>query len=327
MLSIIVVVGLVLGGLYFQSSGGVKGVVENKPENRKVKIGYVKVLQALPLIIAQNQGYFKEADIEVEATSFDVPSLFVDAVASNQIDATAYTAATGILSSLEEKSPGRFKVFGGSYADSSYPADFLVTRSDLDINKVSDLKGKKVGVVAGPQFKAMFEQILVTNGLNTNDAVRVELSFADLVPSLKAKSVDAILGVDPAGTIAVSGGFGKRVEVSPISRALGGQFWGGMSVFTTKFINENPALAKDIIKVFDKSIKFINENNQEARKIAAKELAIPEPVALSAGYQNFKNVSSLTSGDKSQINKLLVAFKERGTISKELKIEDLLYNL
>ncbi len=44
----------------------------------KVKIGYLPAAQALPVFVAMEKGYFKEAGLDVEAVKFDAPNQIID---------------------------------------------------------------------------------------------------------------------------------------------------------------------------------------------------------------------------------------------------------
>ncbi len=101
----------------------------------------------------------------------------------------------------------------------------LVAAKDLPIAKVSDLKGKKVGVARGGAQELLLLAELSKAGLTWADAPGkdvqlVYLPFADLNQALLQKQIAAMCQSEPQSSQAINKGFGKEV-LKPYDTPLG----------------------------------------------------------------------------------------------------------
>ena len=112
----------------------------------------------------------------------------------------------------------------------------IVTRKDLNISKVSELKGLKVANQTGSSVGNIFVDIIAPNaGLKKGDFQEVRMNVNDMVAALVAKTVDAMVNVEPYNQIAVADGIGSSImDFSSVDR---------MPVFmaaTPDFVDKNP---------------------------------------------------------------------------------------
>jgi NitT/TauT family transport system substrate-binding protein len=310
-ISAIVIIALLVTFTSFQSSTA-------KLETNKVKIGYVPVAQSLPLYFALEKGYFKEAGLEVEPVKFEAPNLYVDAMISNQIDFSANSLATGIMSIVETKNPSKFQVFGTNYTDVNNPADVVVIPKDSEAQSFTDLKGKTCVTLAGPQFKTIFTKLAKDAGLKASeqgkggDVFYKELPVTELVTALASKTADCIVGLEPAGTVAVNKGIGKLLGTSPIAQAFGGKFYGGISAVNTAFKTKNPTTTQKVIEIMDIATKEVQAEPNTARQYLPKYLGIPAELANSMKIPVFRSSTEMNESDFVGIDNLLNEFQAQG---------------
>jgi NitT/TauT family transport system substrate-binding protein len=289
-----------------------------KLETTKVKIGYVPVSQSLPLYLALEKGYFTAAGLDVEPVKFEAPNLYVDAIVSGQIDFSANSLATGIMSIVEAKNPGTFQIYGTNFADVNNPADVIVIPKDSTAQSFADLKGKTCVTLAGPQFKTIFTKLAKDAGLKASeqgkggDIFYKELPVTELVTALGSKTADCIVGVDPAGTVAVNKGIGKLLGTSPISQAFGGKFYGGLSAVNTIFKTKNPTTTSKVVEIMDKATAEIQKDPQAAKQFLQKYLGIPAELANEINIQHFRSFTDLDESDFVGIDNLLNEFQAQG---------------
>jgi NitT/TauT family transport system substrate-binding protein len=302
-----------------------------KLETSKVKIGYVPVSQSLPLYLALEKGYFKEAGLEVEPIKFEAPNLYVDAMVSGQIDFSANSLATGIMSIVETKNPGTFQIYGANYADVSNPADVVVIPKDSEAQSFTDLKGKTCVTLAGPQFKTIFTKLAKDAGLKASeqgkggDIFYKELPVTELVTALGSKTADCIVGIDPAGTVAVNKGVGKLLGTSTISQAFGGKFYGGISAVNTAFKSKNPTTTSKVVEIMDKATAEIQKDPQGSKQYLPKYLGIPAELANNMKVQSFRSSIDLDESDFVGIDNLLSEFQAQGVYPNKPDFRKLKY--
>jgi ABC-type nitrate/sulfonate/bicarbonate transport system substrate-binding protein len=112
----------------------------------------------------------------------------------------------------------------------------VVTRKDLNITKVSELKGHKIANQTGSSVGNIFMDIVAPKaGLKKGDFQEVRMNVNDMVAALSSKTVDAMVNVEPYCEIAVAEGIGTSImDMSSIDR---------LPVFmaaTPDFVDKNP---------------------------------------------------------------------------------------
>jgi NitT/TauT family transport system substrate-binding protein len=302
-----------------------------KIETNKVKIGYLATNNSIPVYVAQEKNYFKDAGLDVELVKFEAPNLFVDAMVGGQIDLSAPSLATGIMSIVESKTPGKFQIFGANYTDINNPADVIIVPKDSTATSFGDLKGKTCGTIPGPQFKTIFTKLAKDAGLKAaesgkeGDVFYKEFPVTELVASLGSKAVDCVVGLEPAGTVAISKGIGKTLGISPYSSSFGGKWYGGISAVNTSFVAKNPVTTTKAVKAIDRAITEIQKDPILARQYLPKYLGVPAEVATNMKIPAFRSSTDMGELDFQGLDNFLGEFQAQGIYPIKPDFRKLIY--
>lgn len=140
-----------------------------------------------PIIIAQEKGFFADADLEVEVVAPADPSDPPKLVAAGKADyAISYQPQLHLQ--VHEGLP--LTRVGTLIAT---PLNCLMVKADGPVQQLSDLKGKKIGYSVSGVEDALVGQILKTAGLGMADVEMVNVNWS-LSPALIAGQVDATIG-------------------------------------------------------------------------------------------------------------------------------------
>ncbi len=140
-----------------------------------------------PIIIAQEKGYFSEANLDVEVIAPADPSDPPKMVAAGKADlAVSYQPQLHLQT--EEGMP---LTRVGTLV--STPLNCLLVLKDGPIKKIADLKGKKIGFSVAGVDEAVLAQMLSHNGISIKDITLVNVNWS-LSPALMSKQVDAVIG-------------------------------------------------------------------------------------------------------------------------------------
>jgi NitT/TauT family transport system substrate-binding protein len=287
--------------------------------SQKNQIGYLATNNSIPLYVAQEKNYFQESGIEAELIKFEAPNLFVDAMVGGQIDFSAPSLATGIMSIVETKNPDKFKVFGANYSDANNPSDVVIIPKDSEAKSFSDLKSKTCATLAGPQFKTIFTKLAKDVGLKATESGKdgdifyKEMPVGEFVTALSSKAVDCIVGLEPAGTIAVAKGVGKILGTSNFSQAFGGRWYGGISAVNNQFAKNNPNTTKLVISAIDKATKAIQIDPALSKSYLPKYLGVSAEVSAKMNIPAFVGSQDLSEKDYQGIDSFLAEFEVQGT--------------
>jgi NitT/TauT family transport system substrate-binding protein len=150
----------------------------------------------------------------------------------------------------------------------------LVSRTDLALKKVADLKGKKVGVARGGAQELLLLAELAKAGLTWSDKEGKDvqilyLPFADLNQALLQKQIDAMCQSEPQSSQAINKGFGVEM-LKPYDTPLGEPV--RVLVMTEKLYREKPEVAAKVLECFVDSTRQFIQNPAVAEKFVVEQM-------------------------------------------------------
>ncbi len=320
-LILILVVLIVIFGVVYT-----KDKSSDQPETNIVKIGYVPLVHGLPLFLAVEKGYFTEVGLEVEPIRFEAPNQLIDALLNGQIDLGAPGAATGITMIAESKQPGSFKIFAGNGSDENHITESIIVKKNSTIGSINDLKGKKVGIFPGIQWRTISKEIFAKNNLSTDtDVTLVELAIPLQVQALESGQVDAVIALEPVVTIATSKGIAKVLVPSPAMKYIAAPFYGGVGNISTTFLNQSPDTTRKVVAVFKKATEEINADPDSARVFLKGYTPLDADLSKIVTLPFFKMYTDFSAQDISAIQKFVDIFYENKIIETKVDVENVIY--
>lgn len=221
----------------------------------------------LPIYVAQNKGYLKDAGIDIEIFEFRSGGEAVKAFLGGGTD-FCICAADHVLI-LKNRGLDVKLLFG---LDAHYP-NALVTKADSPLTDVHSLKGKKIGITSP--------------GSSTDNILRWTLAQAGLDP---ATDVDIIsVGTGPAMRVAIATGavdagiLGNAEIIDANRRGDKPKIvvdWRSTEVAALnvigrdKWIKANPAVAKAFVQALTKGALELQNNPESA--VAGVKAIFPE---------------------------------------------------
>jgi len=122
----------------------------------------------------------------------------------------------------------------------------VMARKELGIKRIEDLRGKKIADQVGSSISSVFvDTIAPKHGLKKGDWQEVRMNVNDMVAAMAAKTVDAMINVEPYNAIAEAEGLATTIM----------DYWDvdRMPVFmaaTPEFLQENPDAAVRYLKAW-----------------------------------------------------------------------------
>src|SRR5579862_79210 len=179
--------------------GSTRGVAA--PET--IKQGYQTNIWGMPTYYLIKSGYLEKHNLAVE--EFAVPSgnLTMQQMVARQVDLGTYAGPSFIIGNVK----------GGLVAiaviEHVGKTARITTRKDLNITKVEQLRGLKIANQTGSSVGNDFVDIIMPqHGLNKGDYQEVRMDVNNMVAALAAKTVDAMVNVEPYNVISVADGIG-----------------------------------------------------------------------------------------------------------------------
>jgi NitT/TauT family transport system substrate-binding protein len=135
----------------------------------------------------------------------------------------------------------------------------LVVRKDGPVQRIADLKGRKIGYVPGTMHEILLRETLQRNNLSPErDVTLVRIDFFDMGTALAQGAIDAFLSGEPFPALAVDQGFGRILSYPYFGESVGA-INAGMLV-TRKFIEKNSEAVQQLVNIHARATEALNRN-------------------------------------------------------------------
>jgi sulfonate transport system substrate-binding protein len=149
----------------------------------------------------------------------------------------------------------------------------LVTRKDTSINKIADLKGKRVAVTRGTDPHIFLVRALQSVGLTEKDIIPVLLQHPDGKTALIRGDVDAWAGLDTMMA---------QAEIEDGARLFyrnkDANTWGILNS-REEFLKDHPDIVKRVLAVYEDARKFSLANYGEEKRVFIAATKLSDAIA------------------------------------------------
>ena len=201
-----------------------------------VRMGTLKLIHSITPYFYQR---FLPEGMAVEIIQFENPADGKDAVIGGTVDFATFGVAASILAAVAHQP----LVVIASECNKGMA---IVAGMSSGINKLADLKGKRVAIWPGSTQEVFVLERLRMESMSVRDITPVRVSFSEMHAALARGDVDAYVGAEPGPSLSVSAGIGKIVEY-PYSTPMGSL---NMILATTRsMVETKPELAKLMVNL------------------------------------------------------------------------------
>src|SRR6201996_6841270 len=148
----------------------------------------------------------------------------------------------------------------------------LVTRKDTPINKIEDLKGKRVAVTRGTDPHIFLVRALLSVGMSEKDIQPVLLQHPDGKIALVRGDVDAWAGLDPMMA---------QAEIEDGARLFyrnkDANTWGILNA-REEFLKDHPDLVRRVLAVYEDARKYSLDHYDDLKKSFIAVTKLPDAV-------------------------------------------------
>lgn len=258
------VVVLIIAMSIFMFSGCTVGnnteVTESKTEevsaNMNLKIGVIPAVDAAPIFVAQEKGYFEQLGLDLEVELFTSGQDRQSALQTGQVDG-AISDIIALLMNVQ----GGFDIKGTMLTDGMFP---ILVREGFEDKEQISMALMEVSVT----------NYLADEWLSENHDI--EKIFINEIPArlemIKTGNVDMGVFPEPVATMGSLNGLEKRIYENKDG------YCPDIFVFTEKAINEKEEAIKAFHEGYNMAVKDINEDDSLARELLIKKLSLIEDV-------------------------------------------------
>lgn len=297
------------------------GTSGKKPEPPQIRVGYLPAAASLPLFVAIEEGFFRDAGLNVTLIRFTSSNLMAEAAAAERIDLLV-TCALNVIFNVGEISGKKHRVFAiNAYSDrEGHVTDHIIVSKGSDISKIKDLKNKRIGIFPGSVIKIFCEIVLSKHGLNLGDYTLVELLPENWSTALAAGEVDAVSALEPMASQIIKDDIGRSIFPGFYAQVQKDVPLSGHAI-AHDYYEREPQHSRAIMEVYSRSIKFIRDKPEEAKKYLEKYTGVREDILPIVNLNLYQVLSEINVGN---IQKFTDILSERGVIEKKVVVRDYL---
>ncbi len=244
-----------------------------------IRQGYQTNMWGMPTYYLLRSGALEKNGLKFE--EFAVPSgnLTMQQMVGRQVDLGTYAGPSFIIGHAR----------GGLVAIAQIEqvgrTVRIMARKELKITKVEQLRGKKIANQTGSSIGAVFTDVIAPKaGLKKEDWQEVRMNVNDMVAAMAAKTVDAMINVEPYNAIAEADGLASTVM----------NYWDvdRMPVFmaaTPDFVQQHPEAVVNYLKAW---LSVADDFKNNKKKVADSIYGYYESKGYKMSRQTFESALS-----------------------------------
>ncbi len=171
-----------------------------------IRQGFQTNMWGMPTYYLMRTGLLEKRGMKIE--EFAVPSgnLTMQQMVARQVDFGTYAGPSFIIGNA------RGGIIAVAVIETVGKTIRVMGRKDLNLMKIEDLRGKKVANQTGSSTGNIFvDQLGPKHGLKKGDYQEVRMNVNDMVAALAARTVDAMVCVEPYNAIAEADGIANTI--------------------------------------------------------------------------------------------------------------------
>jgi NitT/TauT family transport system substrate-binding protein len=292
------------------SLGGRAWTSEKPPS---IPFGTIPVLQALPLFVASEKGFFKEQGLNVEIVLFNSAMEKDIALTSGRIAGYFGDLMTPMV--LQANNTG-IRITATNFNTTREQRMFAVLAAPQSTNKGLE-EMAKAGIATSTNT---ISEYLITRLLQQGKISKDKINFIDVknipirLQMLLSNQVPAALLPEPLASLAETKGAKSLLDDK--GRGLSAT----VLAFSEKFLRSHPQAVKAFQTAVDKASDYINKNPQEVRAIMNRECKIPEPFRDAFPIPKFPR---LAAPSRKQVADVYNWLQEKKIITQNLTYKDM----
>jgi NitT/TauT family transport system substrate-binding protein len=245
------------------------GCAPKPVEKDTLRIGSLPRTFDLIAYVAQQEGLFDRQGIQVEIVPFRSTIEMNSALLTGELDGI-------VQDTFEAVNLNKGETIAKLVGSAVMPRMFeVVASAESGINNVADLKGREVAVANSTIMEYALDRLLLTNGLDSGDIVKVNIASMPLrLEALNQGRVAAAILTPPLSDLAVVNG--GKVIINDIEEPFAGP---GL-IFSLEALENKSDTISRCVQAWQEATKLINANPEKYQSLLNQVAFVPESVNL-----------------------------------------------
>lgn len=264
--------------------------LEAQPSPAAIRIGVVNTDVSSEPVYAQAQGFFKQAALEPQITTFANGKQVLDGLASNALD-VGFVNIVSAVDAIQQGAPLTI-VAPATIYDRAAPITVLVQAATSNFTSGRELNGKTLGVPAPNDLGEVSTRAWVdaTGGDSRSVHYVTGVPSSQIAAALAEHRVDAAELSEPALTAEKQKGTVKALAAT--FDAVGAPFYIGVFVASVPWVKAHPDAAHSFATVMRDTARWANAHRAETAPILAQQLKVSPAATASMVRARYGDVLS-----------------------------------
>lgn len=278
-----------------------------------IRFAVLPILDALPMYVAQQEGYFGEQGVELEFIPVSSAAERDQIMAAGQADAMI----NDLVSTLFYNQDGtqievvRF----ARTATPEFPQYRILAAGSSAITTVDDLKGVEIGISEGSVIAYTTDRLLETAGFSPTEITTVAVpNIADRLALLNSGELKAANLPDPLASLAIQNG-----AVAIVDDTTRPEIGNSLISFRKPFIDENPGAVSGFLAAVERAVNDINADTTQWEGLLTEEQLVPAPLI---GAYEIPTFPSASVPSEAQWEDVLAWAQEKGLVTADVSFQD-----
>jgi NitT/TauT family transport system substrate-binding protein len=237
-----------------------------------LRIGVLPVLEALPLYVADSQGYFADEGIQVELIPVSSAAERDQLMQAGQIDGMVNDLVSTVL--YNQESVQIVIVRFARTATTAFPQYAILARAESGIETPDDLPGIPIGISEGTVIDYVTHRLLEAEGLAPTEIITVAVpSIPERMNLLSSGQIEAATLPEPFATLAIQNG-----AVVVIDDTRHPEFGSNVFSFRASVLEESPDAVRGFLVALEHAIADINADKGRWSDLLTERQLVPAPL-------------------------------------------------
>jgi len=266
---------------------------KNQPE--MLNVGVMSSMDYLPLAVAQREGYFEKAGVNIKLHKFYSANERDAAFQSGNVDGVVIDFTGAVL-----QRAGGIDLKLTSKCDAPF---YIVAGSQTGIDSLSQLKGKKIAVSQNTVIDYFVDKALASVGLGAADVDKVEINKIPVrFEMLRNNKIDATGLPNPFAFMAESEGDKILTSNAQLGFAITG------IMFTQEAIDSKKELIVKMYDVYNQGVEYLKTHTtNDVKEILIDDMGFTEEIVSHTVVSNYTRAGMPSDADIQSVIDWLVA--------------------
>ncbi len=230
-------------------------------EAETITIGVPSLEQNALIYIAEQQGFFAQHDLKVVVKDYDSGVATIEALLKGEVDLAEASEFPFVGAALRQE---QINIIA---TNDKFENDYLVARPDRGIEKLADLRGKRIGVARQTITEFFLGRLLDLAGIKPEEVTLVDVKPAQFVDAMVSGDVDALIAWQP-----YVHRIQKQVTGAVVLPAQSNRSVYGVLMATSEWLRQHPHLVVNFLKSLRAAEDYVVLRPEQAKAAVQKRL-------------------------------------------------------